>query len=245
MSGRLDNQTALVTGAGRGIGRAICQTFAREGARVAVSDIDPKTASETQELLPTEGLVLKLDVSNKREVEAGVAEAVSEFGELDILVNNAGFVAFCTYEDCTEELWDKTLNINLKGTFLCTQAVLPHMKERRSGKIVCMTSMAAKTGGLTVGPPYAASKGGILSMLIGIARDGAPYGIRANGIAPGVIDTEMTRSPQYDANLKSQIPLGEKGQPEDVANCALFLVSEESQHITGEIIDVNGGLFMD
>ena len=243
--GKLDNQTALVTGAGRGIGAAICRTFAREGARIAVTDIDLESAKETQESLPTEGPALRMDISSPAEVHAGFARAIEQLGHLDILVNNAGFVAFCSYEDCTEELWDRTLNINLKGTFLCTQAALAHMKERRSGRIVSMTSMAAKTGGLTVGPPYAASKGGIYSMIIGMAREAAPYGIRANGIAPGVIDTDMTRAPEYDDNLQAEIPLGEKGQPEDVAACALFLVSEESRHITGEIVDVNGGLFMD
>ena len=243
--GKLENQTALVTGAGRGIGAAIAQAFAREGARIAVTDIDLDSATATQETLPTDGLALRMDVSSQADVRAGFGQAINQMGHLDILVNNAGYIAFCTYDDCTEELWDRTININLKGTYLCTQAALAHMKERRSGQIVSMTSMAAKTGGLTVGPPYAASKGGIFSMIIGRAREGAPFGIRANGIAPGVIDTEMTRAPQYDDNLTTQIPLGEKGQPEDVAACALFLVSDDSRHITGEIVDVNGGLFMD
>ena len=243
--GKLDSQTALVTGAGRGIGAAICQRFASEGARIAVTDIDLDSATTTQQSLPTDGLALRMDISSLSEVRSGFAETIEHFGHLDILVNNAGFVAFCNYENCTEELWDRILNINLKGTFLCTQAALIHMKERGSGKIVSMTSMAAKTGGLTVGPPYAASKGGILSMILGMAREGAPHGVRANGIAPGVIDTDMTRAPEYDANLTAQIPLGEKGQPEDVAACALFLVSDDSRHITGEIVDVNGGLFMD
>ncbi len=244
MEGKLANKTALVTGGGRGIGEAICKTFAREGARVAVADIDLNTARETDAALPTESLALEMDVSSKAQVQAGFAQVLERFGHLDILVNNAGYVAFCTFEDCSEELWHRTIDINLKGTFLCMQAVVAHMKERRTGTIISMTSLAAKAGGLAVGPPYTAAKAGILSMLIGLARACAPYRVRVNGIAPGVIDTAMTRGPQH-AHLIDQIPLGEKGQPEDVANCALFLASEDSRHITGEIIDVNGGLFMD
>jgi 3-oxoacyl-[acyl-carrier protein] reductase len=132
----------------------------------------------------------------------------------------------------------------MKGPFLCAQAVLGHMKSRRSGCIINMSSLAAKTGGVAAGPPYAASKAGVSAMTIGLARAVAAHGIRVNAIAPGVIDTQMTASPAHDP-VKAQIPLGSVGQPEDVANCALFLASEEARHITGEIIDVNGGLFMD
>ena len=244
MEGKLANKTALVTGGGRGIGEAICNTFAREGARVAVADIDLGTARETAASLPTSSLALEIDVSSKDQVQAGVAHTLEQFGHLDILVNNAGYVAFCTFEDCSEELWQRTIDINLKGTFLCIQAVVAHMKERGTGNIISMTSLAAKAGGLAVGPPYAAAKAGILSMIIGLARSCAPHKVRVNAIAPGVIDTAMTSGPQH-AHLVDQIPLGEKGTPDDVANCALFLASEDSRHITGEIIDVNGGLWMD
>jgi len=134
----------------------------------------------------------------------------------------------------------------LKGTFFCSQAAALHMRARKLGSIINLTSLAAKSGGLAAAPPYAAAKGGILTLTIYLARAMAPSGVRVNGIAPGVIDTDMTRglSPGH-TELARTIPLGEKGQPEDVANCALFLASERARHITGEIIDVNGGLWMD
>jgi 3-oxoacyl-[acyl-carrier protein] reductase len=244
MPGKLDGRIALVTGGGRGIGQAICRLFAQQGARVAVADIDPQTARETAAALPCAAMALEMDVTSRAAVHAGVAWVLERFGQLDILVNNAGYVTFSTIEDCTEELWDRIVDINLKGTFLCAQAVVPHLKQRRQGTIINLTSLAAKTGGAAAGPPYAAAKAGVHTLTIGLARYLAPYRVRVNGIAPGVIDTDMTRSPHHD-QLTAQIPLGEKGRPEDVAHCALFLASDDARHITGEIIDVNGGLFMD
>ena len=244
MAGKLQERIALVTGGGRGIGRAICQLFATEGARVAVADIDLKTAQSTVDILPTEGLALEMDVASKETVDAGFARVLDHFSSFDILVNNAGFITHTTFEDCTEEVWDRILDVNLKGTFLCCQAALPSLKERGRGAIINMSSLAAKNGGMAAGPPYTASKAGVSALTIGLARTLAPHRIRVNGIAPGVIDTDMTRTPMHD-RLTEQIPLGEKGKPEDVARCALFLASDDARHITGEIIDVNGGLFMD
>jgi len=247
MTDRLRAKTALVTGGGRGIGEAICRAFAAQGARVAVADIDPAAADATVGVLPgDEGLAVEMDVASTDSVRKGVERAISCFGHLDILVNNAGFVTYTTVDDCSEEVWDRILAVNLKGTFFCAQAAAGHMKDRGSGTIINMSSLAAKNGGLAAGPPYAAAKAGILTLTITLARALAPHGIRVNGIAPGIIDTQMTRglSPDH-AELARQIPLGEKGTPEDVAHCALFLASEEARHITGEIIDVNGGLFMD
>jgi 3-oxoacyl-[acyl-carrier protein] reductase len=241
---RLEGKTAIITGAGSGIGRAIAEVFAREGARIAVADIDTESAQETVLALDSKGLVISMDVASKASVQIGVDKAISHFGQVDILVNNAGCLTFSTFEDCSEEVWDRTLDVNLKGTFLCTQAVLPHMKERGSGVIINLSSLAAKTGGLVSGPAYAASKAGISALTLGLARAMAPHGIRAVAIAPGVIDTPMTANSDHES-VKAQIPLGQIGQPEDVANCALFLASDEARHITGEIVDVNGGLFMD
>ena len=244
MAGKLSDKIALVTGGGRGIGRAICRTFAREGARLAVADIDLDTARQTADELSTEAMAIEMDVSCKTAVAAGFSHFFDHFGQIDILVNNAGYLTYSSFEDCSEELWDRIVAINLKGPFLCAQAVLPHMRKRGGGTIISMSSLAAKTGGLAAGPPYAAAKAGVCSLTIGLARYGAPFGIRANAIAPGVIDTDMTRRPEH-ADLAKAIPLGVKGQPEDVANCALFLACDDARHITGEIIDVNGGLFMD
>ncbi len=247
MTDRLKAKTALVTGGGQGIGEAICRAFAAQGARVAVADIDPAAADATVGDLPgDEGLAVEMDVASTDSVRKGVERAISCFGHLDILVNNAGFVTYTTVDDCSEEVWDRIFAVNLKGTFFCAQAAAGHMKDRGSGTIINMSSLAAKNGGLAAGPPYAAAKAGVLTLTITLARALAPHGIRVNGIAPGIIDTQMTRglSPDH-AELARQIPLGEKGTPEDVAHCALFLASEEARHITGEIIDVNGGLFMD
>lgn len=244
MRGRLFGKTALITGAGRGIGRAIAETMASQGARVAVTDTDIEAVRHVAQALPTRGVAFAMDVTSIEQVRNTVEQTVDELGQLDILVNNAGYVTFSTFEDCSEALWDRIVDINMKGPFLCAQAVLGHMKSRRSGCIINMSSLAAKTGGVAAGPPYAASKAGVSAMTIGLARAVAAHGIRVNAIAPGVIDTQMTASPAHDP-VKAQIPLGSVGQPEDVAHCALFLASEEARHITGEIIDVNGGLFMD
>jgi NAD(P)-dependent dehydrogenase (short-subunit alcohol dehydrogenase family) len=246
MPGKLEGRTALVTGGGRGIGEAICRRFAGEGARVAVADIDADTAEATSADLPIPGLPIRMDVSSTREVREGVDRVAAEFGHLDILVNNAGYLVHTKVHDCSEEEWDKQIDINLKGMFFCSQAALNLMMPRRRGVILSMSSLAAKNGGLAASAPYAAAKGAIFTLTITLARYAAPHGIRVNALAPGVIDTPMTRglSPDH-ADLASTIPLGEKGQPEDVAACALFLASDDARHITGETLDVNGGLFMD
>ncbi len=246
MPGKLEGKTALVTGGGRGIGEAICRRFAGEGVRVAVADIDADTAEATSADLPIPGLPIRMDVSSTREVRQGVDRVAAEFGHLDILVNNAGYLVHTKVHDCSEEEWDKQIDINLKGMFFCSQAALKLMMPRRQGVILSMSSLAAKNGGLAASAPYAAAKGAIFTLTITLARYAAPHGIRVNALAPGVIDTPMTRglSPDH-ADLASTIPLGEKGQPEDVAACALFLASDDARHITGETVDVNGGLFMD
>ncbi len=244
MTGRLLGKTVLVTGAGRGIGRAIAQVMARQGAQVAAADVDMDSSERLAAALPTESLALCMDITSSEKVRSGVEKTIERFGQLDILVNNAGYLVFTTYDDCSEAVWDQIVNVNMKGTFFCCQAVLQHMKARKQGVIINMSSLAAKTGGVAAGPPYAASKAGVSALTIGLARTVAEHGIRVNAIAPGVIETAMTDSAEH-APLKAQIPIGHTGQPEDVANCALFLASDEARHITGEVIDVNGGLYMD
>ena len=244
MTGRLLGKTVLVTGAGRGIGRAIAQVMAQQGAQVAAADVDMDSSERLAAALPTESLALCMDITSSEKVRSGVEKTIEYFGQLDILVNNAGYLVFTTYDDCSEAVWDQIVNVNMKGTFFCCQAVLKHMKARKQGVIINMSSLAAKTGGVAAGPPYAASKAGVSALTIGLARTVAEHGIRVNAIAPGVIETAMTDSAEH-APLKAQIPIGHTGQPEDVANCALFLASDEARHITGEVIDVNGGLYMD
>ena len=244
MTGRLLGKTVLVTGAGRGIGRAIAQVMAQQGAQVAAADVDMDSSERLAAALPTESLALCMDITSSEKVRSGVEKTIERFGQLDILVNNAGYLVFTTYDDCSEAVWDQIVDVNMKGTFFCCQAALKHMKARKQGVIINMSSLAAKTGGVAAGPPYAASKAGVSALTIGLARTVAEHGIRVNAIAPGVIETAMTDSAEH-APLKAQIPIGHTGQPEDVANCALFLASDEARHITGEVIDVNGGLYMD
>ena len=247
MARKLDGRVALVTGGAHGIGRAICAAFAQEGARVAVADIDIDAAQNTSSSLPRDsGMALEMDVASGNSVRAAVDAAINRLGSLDILVNNAGLLYHTTLENCTEEDWERMIGVNLKGPFLCAQAVSPHMIARRSGCIINLTSLAAKMGGLGTSPPYAAAKGGTLTLTVYLARALAPHRVRVNGIAPGIIDTRMTRDlgGTQDA-VADQIPLGGWGHPDDVARCAVFLASDDARYITGEIVDVNGGLLMD
>jgi NAD(P)-dependent dehydrogenase (short-subunit alcohol dehydrogenase family) len=249
--GRLAGRTALITGAARGIGYAICQRFAAEGARLALTDIDEEGVRAAAQALGSasgaEHLWARIDVADVAASRRQIETLIGDLGHLDILVNNAGFVHHTTAFDCTEQEWDRMIDINLKGVFFCAQAVLPHMRDRRAGAIVNLSSLAAKTGGVAAAPPYGAAKAGVSALTIHLAKVMAPFGVRVNALAPGVIDTDMVRgmASAVHADLAKQIPLGEKGRAEDVAHAALFLASDEARHITGEIVDVNGGLWMD
>jgi len=247
----LEGRTAIVTGGGQGIGRAICGIFAEEGASVVVVDIDESRAGETASQLNREGrkaTAVRADVSSGAEIEALVDGVLvdgvlADSGRVDILVNNAGLAVFRSVEQCTEEEWDRVMAVNLKGPFLLAKALLPAMKAQRSGAVINLASVAGKTGGVVSGAPYSVSKAGLECLTKSLARELAPYGVRVNAIAPGIIDTALTA--HHDQSFVDAIPLGGKGEPRDVAEAALFLASDRSRHITGEILDVNGGLLMD
>ncbi len=246
----LEDSVAMVTGAGRGIGLAVARALAEDGARVALIDIDDRrldSALERLGALRKACLGCSADVSDRNRITQLVSELVGRFGRMDILVNNAGIYELLAFADITEEQWDRVLDVNLKGAFLCTQAVLPIMKEQRGGCIVNMASSAAKTGGQLCGAHYAASKAGLIALTKSVAREVAPYGIRVNAVAPGRIDTPMihTVSPEENEAMRRQIPLGRIGTPDDVAGAVRFLVSDAADYVTGEILDVNGGLLMD
>jgi len=246
----LEGRIALVTGAGRGIGRAIAQALARAGAGVAAADIDGPSAQATAEALAGEGmqtLALTVDVACASAVRAMVARTLEALGGLHILVNNAAICPLSSIEEMSEEEWDRVLHVNLKGPFLCTQAVLPIMRQQRYGRIINIASVAGKTGSLTAGAHYAASKGGLIAFTLCVARQYAAYQVTANVIAPGPAATEMTRPwPEEEKRkLTERIPLGRMACPEDVAAAALFLASEGAGFITGEVLDVNGGFLMD
>jgi len=244
---KLKGKIALVTGSTKGIGKAIAFKLAKEGANVTISSRNQSEAKQVAhqigDKMGVKTLAIRADVSNAAEVRSLMEKIVDYFGRIDILVNNAGVFEIRPFLQISEDVWDKMIDINLKGTFLCSKMALPFMIKQKSGVIVNMSSMAAKTGGILPVAHYAASKAGIIALTKALAREFAPYGIRVNAVAPGVIKTKMAES-QAEEKRKI-IPLGDLGKPEDVAKAVSFLVSDNASYITGEIIDVNGGLVMD
>ena len=244
----LTGQVALVTGAAQGIGRAIAFLLARNGADMIVSDINLEKAEETAKEIEETGqraMAIKVDVAHSEEVERMVQTILERFGHIDILVNNAGIARDKLILRMTEEDWDAVLNVNLKGTFNCTKAVVRHMSKQRSGKIVSIASVVGEMG--NVGQAnYSASKAGVIGFTKTIAREFAQRGININAIAPGYIETPMTDVLPEKARegLRQLIPMNRLGRPEDVAEAVLFLVSETSSYITGQVLNVNGGIYM-
>ena len=245
MPGTLADRVALVTGGGRGIGRAICQAFAREGARLAVGDIDLESAQQTVDLLPTEGLAVRLDVSDLENTEAGFKQVLDHFGRLDILVNNAGITRDSLLVRMSEEDWDAVIDINLKGIFNCSKAAARPMMKARGGRIVSISSVVG-----VIGNPgqanYAASKAGLIGFTKTLARELAARNVTVNAVAPGFIQTDMTDKMSEEAReyMLGQVPLGRPGTAEDVADAVLFLASDQASYITGQVLQVNGGMAM-
>ena len=245
---KLAGKVALVTGAAQGIGKAVALLLAQNGADIVVSDINLEKAEETAKEVQTLGrkaLAIKVDVAKLDDVEKMVGAIWARFGQVDILVNNAGIARDKLILRMTEEDWDAVLNINLKGTFNCTKAVVRHMSKQRSGKIVNIASVVGEMGNAGQGN-YAASKAGVIGFTKTIAREFAQRGINVNAIAPGYIETPMTDALPDKAKeeLKRLIPMDRLGKPEDVAEAVLFLVSEASSYITGQVLNVNGGIYM-
>jgi len=192
-------------------------------------------------------LALSVDVTRKEQIQEAVGQVLARWGRIDILVNNAGIYEVLPIEAISEEQWDRVLAVNLKGAFLCCQAVIPTMKRQGSGSIVSMASSAGKSGGTLSGAHYAVSKAGVICLTKQLARELGPHGITANAVAPGRIDTPMIHLASDEENeaFRLRTPLGRLGTPEDVAGAVVFLVSDEASFITGEIVDVNGGLLID
>jgi 3-oxoacyl-[acyl-carrier protein] reductase len=241
---------ALVTGGGRGIGRACAAALAREGAHVAIGDIDPTLLDDALNAIEEaggEGAAFEMDVTDRRQIDQVVNAVCDQFGRIDILVNNAGIYEILSFEEITEEQWDRVLAVNLKGVFLCSQAVVGRMKAQRGGRIINMSSSAGKTGGVLCGAHYAVSKAGIISLTKSLAREVGPYGVTVNAIAPGRIATPMIAAASEEQNeaMCQQTPLRRLGKPADVAQAVVFLASAAADFITGEVVDVNGGLLMD
>jgi 3-oxoacyl-[acyl-carrier protein] reductase len=246
----LKGKVSIVTGGGQGLGRTIALSLAKHGSDVAVCDIkfdEARTVAKEIISIGAKALAMHVDVSSSANVARMVGRVLEEFGKIDILVNNAGICRAASIEDTTEEDWDRVMAVNLKGVFLCSQAVMETMKKQRSGRIVNMGSLAGKVGGVAAGASYAASKAGVMCFTKSLAKELAPYGVTANGLAPGVIETDLSRGLSGGdwSNYLSGIPLGYIGSPEDVANAVLFFAADEARYITGEILDVNGGMLMD
>jgi len=244
----LKEKVALVTGAAQGIGKAIGLLLGRNGAHIVVSDINLEKAEETAreiEALGSRALALKVNVANLEDCEKMVGTILERFGRIDILVNNAGITRDRLILRMTEEDWDAVLNVNLKGTFNCTKVVVRHMAKQKSGKIVSIASVVGEMGNAGQGN-YAASKAGVIGFTKSIAREFAQRGININAVAPGYIETPMTDAIPEAAKeeWKKWIPMQRLGQPEDVAEAVLFLVSEASSYITGQVLNVNGGIYM-
>ena len=241
-------KVAVVTGAARGIGRCIALTFAGLGADVAVCDLaPPEDVAGEARAKGRRAIGLGADVSKSADVSRMFDAIFSQFGHVDILVNNAGIVRPKPILEIPEDEWDAMMAVNLKSVFLCARAVMPSMKERRSGRIINMGSVAGKTGGLLSGASYAASKAAVMCFTKSLARDLAPYGVTANAVAPGIIESAMTQfitGGNWDEYIRA-VPMGYVGAAEDVAQAVVYLASEAGRYITGEILDVNGGMFMD
>jgi 3-oxoacyl-[acyl-carrier protein] reductase len=240
----LEGKVALVTGGGRGIGRAIALGLASQGAAIAIADINTADAESVLESVKDPGVIglaVKADISSTTDLKKMMKTVMDRFGKIDILINNAGVTQKVEIEDLTESDWDRVVDINLKGTFFCSQLVFGEMKKRRYGKIVNIASVAGERGGRFAGVNYSSSKAGIIVMTKCFALSGGPYGINVNAIAPGLISSEMSK--QLDFAV-SEIPLGRLGTPEEVADLAVFLSTERSRYITGTTIDINGGIFM-
>lgn len=245
----LDGKTALVTGASRGIGRAIALRLAAEGARVAINYAgNVKAAEEVKAAVEAAGgaaILCQADISDSAAVEAMVADVVKEFGTIDILVNNAGITRDTLLMRMKDEDFAKVLDTNLKGVFYCTKAVAKLMMKKRSGRIVNMASVVGLVGnaGQT---NYAAAKAGVIGFSKSAARELASRGITVNVVAPGFIGTDMTAGLPESVKEKTLagIPLGKMGEPEDVANAVLFLASDQASYITGQVVNVDGGMVM-
>lgn len=247
----LKDKVAIVTGSSRGVGKAIAEAYGKAGADVVVNySSSEKAAQDVVKTIQDSGskaIAVKADVAKKEDVKRLVQAAIDEFGRIDIIVNNAGFTRPAMMLKMEEDQWDQVVDIHLKGAFLCSQAAALHMKEQKSGKIINVTSVAGLVG--TVGQiNYSAAKGGVLSMTKSIARELARYNVCANVISLGIVATDMTETIRSDEKLKdiymNRVLLKRFAEPDDISPAFVFLASDESNYITGQLLCVDGGYGM-
>lgn len=244
----LTGKTAIVTGSAQGIGFAIAETMASQGAAVGIFDINEAKALAAAESLKEKGYQTIggfVDVSKVDSLENMVKTTVEAFGYLDILVNNAGILHSTPIPEVTEEEWDRVMAINLKSVFFASQKALPYLKERKNPRIINISSLAGRMGGFETGMGYTASKGGVISLTYGLARQFAPYGITVNAVCPGTTRTPIIDqwTPEQIAGLTARIPLGKLGEPKNIGSAVAYLASDEAEFITGLLMDVNGGMY--
>jgi len=240
----LKGKVAVITGAGRGIGRAVAERFGQDGARLSLVDLDEKTLSASASALRSKGveiIMVSADVSKASDAARMIAETVQKLGTVDILVNNAGIVRDASLLKMTEENFDAVIAVNLKGVFLCGQAAARVMAEKKYGKIVNISSVAWR--GNFGQSNYSAAKAGVIGLTKTWALELSKYGVSVNAVAPGFISTEMTATipPEVREKMVAKIPLGRAGEPQDVADLVHFLASDDASYIQGEVISINGG----
>jgi NAD(P)-dependent dehydrogenase (short-subunit alcohol dehydrogenase family) len=246
----LEGRTAVITGAAslRGIGRRTAQIFAEHGARVAILDLDENAAKAVAESLGPNHIGLACNVTDADSCKAAARHVLEVFGHVDVLVNNAGITQPVKVMEIQAKDYEAVTDVSLRGTLYMSQALIPHFRERRSGSIVCMSSVSAQRGGgIFGGPHYSAAKAGVLGLAKAMARELGPDGIRVNSITPGLIQTDITAGKLTDAmraDILKGIPLNRLGDAADVGNACLFLASDLSSYLTGITLDVNGGMLI-
>jgi 3-oxoacyl-[acyl-carrier protein] reductase len=247
MTDELTGRVAFVTGAARGIGLAVATELSQRGASVALADVDVPALQTATRPLGDRALAVEADVSRQDEVRRAIERTVEHFGGLDILVNNAGICPLRDFADVTEEEWDRVMAINLKGALFCCQAALPHLRmSGNQGRVVNISSVAGQSGGVLAPIHYSASKAGLIVMTKTLARILAPDRATVNCVAPGTTATDLTDAwtEETRERVRTAIPLGRLGRPEEIAEAVCFLVSDKAAFITGATLDVNGGLFI-
>jgi len=240
---------AVVTGGARGIGRAIAAAFVSWGITTVIADIDLPAAEKAAAELRTasaEAVAAKVDMSRPEDIARLVTDLVARFGRLDILVNNAGILSNTPFDEISEAEWDRVLDINLKGVLFASREALKPMLSRGWGRIISISSLAGRNGGISVGPAYAASKAGVIGITRHLANKVARNGITVNAVAPGTTETDIIKGFTEDqlAAINKSIPVGRLGKPEEIAEMVAFLASDTAAFITGAVMDINGGMYM-
>jgi 3-oxoacyl-[acyl-carrier protein] reductase len=252
MGTRFEGKVAIITGAAKGMGQATAVEMARDGAAVVITDIDAAGLEETAALIRAAGgtgrlLAITCDIQDRAQVDALIARAKSELGRLDILVNNAGLLLPGTIEETTDDIIDRTLNINVKGILYAIRAATPIMKEQKYGRIVNVSSITGKNGDNSTVFVYGASKGAVISLTRSVGRQLGPFGVTCNAIAPHAVMTEMMKywTEEKKAKAAAAIPVRRLGTVEDISHLICFLSSDDAAFINGETVNINGGYYMD